>query len=289
MANNIQDGVYNAMPTVAAVYEKNDALKLEIHFTLCDGDGNAYTQTGSDGNEYPIEKYKYYNLVNAQGAVNTKVVESICAWSKWDGTDPFWWTDVANVDAIGMVEVTLETEPAFNDPSKTYQNIKWVNELGHSAKFSGAKITESGDKASIMAKYGAKFKAAFGGKPRAIAQKPAQRPQGASALPARKTAAPAPKAPVAAPARPHGVAPAAQPAYSDGTAGANAVWDAFSDANKGVPNRDLEERWFAAIDKHSDGKDQADMTGEQWAAVAAELLGGGDAGGADDGDNDMPF
>ena len=30
MATNIQDGVYNAIPTVAAVYEKNDALKLEI-------------------------------------------------------------------------------------------------------------------------------------------------------------------------------------------------------------------------------------------------------------------
>ena len=102
MATNIQDGVYNAIPTVAAVYEKNDALKLEIHFTLCDEQGNAYTQTGTDGKEYPMEKYKYYNLVNAEGAVNTKVIEGICAWSKWDGSDPFWWTDAANVDAIGM-------------------------------------------------------------------------------------------------------------------------------------------------------------------------------------------
>ena len=270
MANNIQDGVYNAIPTVAAVYEKNDALKLEIHFTLCDEDGNAYKQTGTDGKEYPIEKYKYYNLVNAQGVVSTKVVEGICAWSKWDGTDPFWWTDAANGGAIGMVEVTLKTAPAYNDPSKTYQNIEWVNELGHSAKFSGGKITESGDKAAIMAKYGAKFKAAFGGKPKAMptakavptAKKPAARPA--------PKAAPAPKPKAAAPA-----------AYPDGTDGANAVWDAFGEANKGVKQADLEERWFAAIDKHSDGKDQADMTGDQWAAVAAEVMGGAAADAGD--------
>ena len=263
MATKIQDGVYNAIPTVAAVYEKNDALKLEIHFTLCDEEGNAYTQTGSDGKEYPIEKYKYYSLVNAQGAVNTKVVEGICAWSKWDGTDPFWWTDTANVDGIGMVEVTLKTAPAYNDPSKTYQNIEWVNELGHSAKHSGGKITESGDKAAIMAKYGAKFKAAFGGKPKAVptAKKPASSAPVAKSAPAAR---PAPKA--SAPA------PKSNAAYADGVDGANAVWDAFSDANKGAKNADLEERWFAAIDKYSDGKDQADMTGEQWAKVAAELL-----------------
>ena len=270
---NIQDGVYNAIPTVAAVYEKNDALKLEIHFTLCDEQGNAYTQTGTDGKEYPMEKYKYYNLVNAEGAVNTKVIEGICAWSKWDGSDPFWWTDAANVDAIGMVEVTLATQTW---QGKTYQNIEWVNEPGHSAKHGGGKITESGDKAAIMAKYGAKFKAAFGGKPKAVgtAPKAAPRPQGASAAPARPTPAPAPKAPQrAVPA-----APAEAPAYPDGMDGANKVWDEFSTANESMPQAELQERWFAAIDRHSDGKDQQDMTGEQWALVAADLA-----------DGDMPF
>ena len=257
MPTNIQDGVYNAIPTVAAVYEKNDALKLEIHFTLCDEDGNAYTQTGTDGKEYPIEKYKYYNLVNAQGVVSTKVIEGICAWSKWDGSDPFWWTDAANVEGIGMVEVTLTTNTW---DGKTYQNVEWVNEPGHSAKHSAGKITESGDKAAIMAKYGAKFKAAFGGKPKAVptAKKPAPAAKSApAARPAPKASAPAPKP---------------KAAYADGVDGANAVWDAFADANKDVKQAELEERWFEAIDKHSDGKDQADMTGDQWAKVAAELL-----------------
>ena len=270
MDTNIQDGVYNAIPTVAAVYEKNDALKLEIHFTLCDEDGNAYTRTGTDGKEYPIEKYKYCNLVNAQGAVNTKVVEGICAWSKWDGSDPFWWTDAANVEGIGMVEVTIKTQ-SYN--GKTYQNIEWVNEPGHSAKHSGGKITESGDKAAIMAKYGAKFKAAFGGKPKAVptAKKPAPA--------AAPKAAPVAKAPPAK-TRPAPKAPPAkaEAAYPDGMDGANKAWDEFSTANESMPQAELQERWFAAIDRHSDGKDQQDMTGEQWALVAADLA-----------DGDMPF
>ena len=222
MAQNIADGVYDAKPTVAAVYEKNNALKLEVHFTLCDENGNAYTRTGSDGNEYPVEKYKYYTLVNAQGAVNTKVVEGIAAWAKgWDQTDPYWWTDSANVDAIGMVEVTLKTAPSYSDPSKSYQNVEWVNELGHSARFGGGtRAIQSGDRATIMAKYGAKFKAAFGAKPR----------------PGMKTA-------------------------------------------------DREEKWFEAVDRHSDGRDQQDMTGDQWAKVAQELM-PGDLGIDTD---DLPF
>ena len=147
---------------------------------------------------------------------------------------------------------------------QTYQNIEWINEPGHSAKHSGCKITESGDKAAIMAKYGAKFKAAFGGKPKAVptAKKPAASAPAAKSAPAAR---PAPKAPQPKPA------PAA---YADGVDGANAVWDAFEGANKDVKQAELEERWFEAIDRHSDGKDQADMTGDQWAKVAAELRDG---------------
>ena len=276
MAQKIADGVYNAIPTAAAVYEKNNMLKLEVHFTLCDEEGNAYTQTGSDGNEYPIEKYKYYVLVNAQGAVNTKVVDGIVSWAKgWDATDPYWWADAANVDAIGMVEVTLKTAPAYNDPSKTYQNVEWVNELGHSASHGGgSKAIQSGDRAAIMAKYGAKFKAAFGATPKPVGGRPAPKPVGASAPTARPTAAPKAKTPPTAPQAQgaEGAQPQASQ-FADGTAGANAVWDAFENNTPAMSKADREEKWFAAINKHSDGKDQKDMTGDQWAKVAQELFG----------------
>ena len=181
-----------------------------------------------------------------------------------------------------MVEVTLATQTW---QGKTYQNIEWVNEPGHSAKHSGGKITESGDKAAIMAKYGAKFKAAFGGKPKAM--HPASARFAAPASPSgdmtAKKPAPAatPKAAPVAKAPPAKTRPApkappakAEAAYPDGMDGANKVWDEFSTANESMPQAELQERWFAAIDRHSDGKDQQDMTGEQWALVAADLADG---------------
>ena len=48
---------------------------------------------------------------------------------------------------------------------------------------------------------------------------------------------------------------------------------------------DREEKWFEAVDKHSDGRDQKDMTGDQWAKVAQELM-PGDLGIDPD---DLPF
>ena len=104
---NIADGVYNATITAAAVYEKN-GLKLELHLSLCDENGNGYTQTGSDGKEYPLEKRMFYTLISNEGAVNTKVIDFIKAWAPaWDGVDPFWYTDVANTDAINTCMVAV--------------------------------------------------------------------------------------------------------------------------------------------------------------------------------------
>ena len=274
--NNIQDGVYNAMPVTAAVYEKNNKLMLEVHFNLCDEQGTFFTQTGSNGKDYPIEKRKYYSLVSADGAVNTKTVDFIRAWAKgWDGTDPYWFTDAANLDAIGMVEVTLESKPGFNDPSKIYQNIEWVNPLGHNAAHSsGRKEIASDDRASIMAKYGAKFKAAAGAAAKpvaaaAVAVKPAPKAAPVAAVPARP--APVPKKPVAA---------VAAGSYPDGMAGQAKVWDEFanSDKAKAMKQADVEAAWFKAIDdvtgngEDGSGKDQSEITGEEWGKISAALM-----------------
>lgn len=257
----IADGVYNATITAAAVYEKN-GLKLELHLSLCDENGNGYTQTGTDGKEYPIEKRMYYTLISAQGAVNTKVIDMIKAWAKdWDGVDPFWFTDAANTDAIGMVEVTLATEPAFNDPNKTYQNVKFINELGHNANHGGGtKIVQSGDKATIMAKYGAKLKAACGSSPKPVSAATLKKP-----APANKPAPAAPSRP-AAPNKAQDV-----PRFQAGIAGQTEVWDQFCKEHDGEAEAKLSEDWFAALDEIAPGKDQADLTSDEWAAVATKL------------------
>lgn len=264
MANNIADGVYNALPVTAGVYEKN-GLKLELHFHLCDESGNPFTQTGTDGREYPIEKRMYYTIISATGAVNTKVIEMIRGWAKgWDGVDPFWFSDndSANFVANGMVEVTLATEPAYNDPNKTYQNIKFVNELGHNANHTGGtKAVQSGDKAAIMAKYGAQLRSAIG----ATALKPV------SAATLKKPTAPVKPAP-AAPSRPAAPSKGQDiPRFQAGLAGQAEVWAAFCKEHEGETEAKLSDGWFAALDEVVPGKDQADLTSEEWNAVATKL------------------
>lgn len=243
---NIADGVYNATITAAAVYEKN-GLKLELHLSLCDENGNGYTQTGSDGKEYPLEKRMFYTLISNEGAVNTKVIDFIKAWAPaWDGVDPFWFTDVANTDAIGMVECTLKTEPDYKDPKKSYQNVKFINELGHAANHGGgSKPVQSGDRAAIMAKYGAKFKAAA---------QATMKPVAASAL-----------------KKPAPVAAKNTRSYQDGLAGQAEVWDAYCKEHPGDSSDALSTAWFAALDEIAPGKDQADLTGAEWNSVAEKL------------------
>lgn len=258
--SNLQDGVYNAIPVTAGVYEKN-GLKLEVRFNLCDDNGTAFTQTGTDGNEYPIEKRMYYALVSKDGAVNTKVIEYLRAWAcGWDGADPFWFTEQNNLAAIGMVEVTLKTEPAWNDPQKTYQNIKFVNPVGHAATHGGGKSEiASGDKAAIMAKYGAKFKAAVGATAKPLAPKPA-------------TAPAAKPAPVRAPTKPVPAAPAKPSGVPGGIEGQSVAWAHFLEClPEGTKDADRDAKWFELVDANSGGKDQQDMTGEEWQAVIAAI------------------
>ena len=261
---NIPDGVYCAQPLTAGVYEKNNALVLETRFTLCDEQGNAYTQTGSNGNEYPIERSKRHYLISKTGAVNTKVVEMLQKWAKaWDGIDPFWFADANNLASIGMVKVTLETDAytASDGTQKTYQGISFINALDDVR--SSNRAIESGDKAAIMAKYGAKFKAAFGGKPKAVAPAAAKPAKPAAAKPAAPVRPAAPARPAPAPTAP---APAA-PAYANGIDGANAAWDAVGAAHPNMAQKEIEDKWFATIDSICPGKDQADISGAEWAQI----------------------
>lgn len=261
---NIEDGSYNALPDVAAVYEKNDKLVLECRFTLCDENGNAYEGV-------PKQSKKYW-LTSADGAINTKTIAQIRKWATgWDGTDPFWFCPQENPDGTvtpdnfetcGMVEVVLKTEPykASDGTTKTWQQIDWVNPLG-----GGSKPIASGDRVSIMAKYSAKFKAAaaMSGQAGAVARLPqsatittavARPPQGAPA-------ARPPQAPKAAPKN---------PGIPAGLKGQDIVWDKFVASlpdNTGDKERD--EQWFALVDKVGKGKDQADFTSADWTNAVA--------------------
>ena len=270
---NIADGTYNALPDSAAVYEKNSKLVLECRFALCDEQGRVY--------EGVNKQSKKYWLTSADGAINTKTIAQIRKWAKdWDGTDPFWFCPQENPDGTttpghfadcGMVEITLKTEPyqAADGTTKNWQSIEWVNPIG--AAGSGSKPIESGDRASIMAKYAAKFKAAatMTGTSiptvRAAAPAPAAKKSARPAVPAKPAPAPAPAAKKSAATIPAGLA------------GQAVVWEKFlASMPAGIKDADRDEKWFAVLDKVAAGKDQQDFTSADW-MNAAELIENPDA------------
>ena len=266
---NIEDGNYNALPDVAAVYEKNDKLVLECRFALCDANGNVYEGV-------PRQSKKYW-LTSADGAINTKTIAQIRKWATgWDGADPFWFCAQENPDGTvtpgnfetcGMVEVVLKTEPyqASDGTTKTWQQIEWVNPIG-----GGAKPIASGDRASIMAKYAAKFRAAAAMSGQvarsATISTAAARTGAASSAPAgavaRRPQARPPQAPQKAAPQKAGI-----PA---GLKGQDIVWDKFvASLPENIKDAERDEKWFALVDQVGKDKDQANFTSADWANVVA--------------------
>ena len=257
---NIEDGNYNALPDVAAVYEKNDKLVLECRFALCDANGNVYEGV-------PRQSKKYW-LTSADGAINTKTIAQIRKWATgWDGADPFWFCAQENPDgtvtpgnfeACGMVEVVLKTEPyqASDGTTKTWQQIEWVNPIGGG----GAKPIASGDRAYIMAKYAAKFRAAA-----------AMSGQAARSATISTAASSAPAGAVAR--RPQARPPKAAPQKAGipaGLKGQDIVWDKFvASLPENIKDAERDEKWFALVDQVGKDKDQADFTSADWANVVA--------------------
>ncbi len=269
---NIADGKYNALPDAASVYEKNGKLCLECRFTLCDDEGNPYDVA---------KQSKKYWLTSADGAVNTKILAQIQKWCpQWDGVDPFWFTEGTNFADVGMVEVDLQTRPytAGDGQTRSWQDIQWVNPIGYSG---GKGMVASDDKAAIMAKYGAKFKAAAATSsakavPSVTARAPSKAPAKAPAPVARKAAPPA-RTPAPKPPAP------VQDGIPAGIAGQEIVWNKYVDSlPDGTSTADRDDGWFALLDQVAKDKDQQDFTSEDWEAVDALIDGRTDP-------EDLPF
>ena len=259
----IQDGTYAARPGQARVYE-NDKGSL----VLC-------VEVQIEGG--PVLK-SFHTLAKADGTLMTRTIDNLKSWSGWDGTDPFWFTDN---DLTGFaVEVVIENQPGMSDPSRMFPSVKWVNPPGGG----GGGMAESGDRRSILAKYGGKLRANAGGVPAGA------RPIGCAVGPAPVAAGlgDRPRAPVHGAVRPgsqqvpgapetrrpiggaQGVRPvpaSLPPRASD----MNTCWGLMCDLCKRMPKAQVEQEWFAAVGI-VEGKDQADMTPDEWARVEEFIM-----------------
>lgn len=230
----LENGTYAAHPGAATIEEaKSGALMLYIMMNI---DGGPSLRSS-------------HCLVNKEGVVMTKCISRLKEWATgWDGSDPYWFMEN---DLSGIaVEVVVENEPGYNDPSKMYPTVKWVNAPGSGG---GGALPEAADKKLVMAKYGAKFRAIAGG----VAVTPTR---ATPAAPVAQT--PAPSRP--APSTPPPARKVATVAHTQATA-----WAKLNELGAGMPAAELESRWFSFID--ATGMDQADMTPEGWAKVEEQI------------------
>jgi len=216
-AMTIQDGTYAARPGAASVYESDKgALVMALVVKLAEGP----------------ELKSYHTLCNRDGAVNTRTVDNLKAWSGWNGVDPFWFMEN---DLSGMeVEVVVANEPGFADPTKLFPKVKWINPPGGG----GSDIPVAADKRTVLAKYGAKFRALAGG-----ASIPAARPAPA---PAPAIAQQPPVAPSLPPVRRPVVEQPALP-YRAPSSQATA-WGKLCELGSRLDQQKKEDVWFSVLD-----------------------------------------
>lgn len=215
----MEAGRYDAVTTAATVYEKDGKLLLAVAFNVAG-----------------VELKAYWVLIQQDGTANTKVILKIREWTGWDGLDPYWLVEHAGKQIACEVTVTLE--PGFKTPGKLFPKIKWVDRAGGEGS-----MPPLADRASIMAKFGSKFRSVAG--PQAV---------GAVSRPVQ----PAPKQPVA---------PLRAPLPCRAAHTQTSCWEALQAKCPDLSTEALTQRWFAFIGD----KEQDAMTAEDWAQMAKAI------------------
>lgn len=246
---NIQDGTYPAKPVGGSIYEtKTGNLTLVVEFVLTDDNGEAYTNP--DGTDCIMRKW--FTLVTADGSVNSNVISRVCEWAEGfqpNSLDDFYDYFTGDCEKLKSlsVDVVLRTEPARDGSGKMFQGIAFVNAK---RRRSSNRIPEGaiGDKDKLAAKFGSKFRAVFGSKPKTVSAKPA-------------------------PKKPTPEKPEAAPAAKKATSSCDECWQKYlSSLPAGTDNDTRDGGWFALLDKCGVGqKDQDEIDANEWGTVLAAI------------------
>lgn len=223
----IAEGTYTARACAGSVWESDKgALMLTLDLEITD-------------ETHPGQRlFSRQCIVQRDGTVSEITVENLRAAFGWDGADPFWFEDYNHyMDREIEIVVVHET---YN--GKDYAAVKYINAPG-----GGRTMPKSADRKTIMAKYGAKF--------RALSQ---------TSAPTRTTnsAPPQPGPPTPPPTRTASTPPpaAAKVEPSD----MNEAWATLCDANPSASHETLTKIWQDTIADLFKGKDNSDLTPEDW-------------------------
>jgi hypothetical protein len=196
------------------------------------------------------------------GTISDKTIKRLReCFPKWDGSvetleQGFCVQDVE-------VDVTVENEQDKQDPDKWWTRTKFMDPPGGGS--GSASMPEKVNRATLVGKYGARFRALAGGTPaRSVEERVSSGKPAAGA-----TAVVAPSGPLA---KRMPLPASAGPTAGKLDTGApvsslEECWEALCKKHPDELREQVSERWFRLLEQVVPGKDQADFSAEDWGSV----------------------
>jgi len=259
----LENGTYRAVVKDISIYLRGENERLTAAFRL-----------ECEGKELVHREWLELN----DGTISDKAIKRLrTCFPKWDGNietleQGFCVQDVE-------VDVTVENEQDKQDTTKWWTRTKYMDPPGGGS--AGAPMPDKESRATLVSKYGARFRALAGGTPPRAAAGPQttdRRPQTGKATAVAPKAAPSvkpgPKAPTAqvgSALRPGSVQAGSPQAVGGAVSTLEECWDALCKKFPDELREKVSERWFDILERVAPGKDQADFGPEDWGKVLAEV------------------
>ena len=205
----------------------------------------------SDGN--PVELKSTQTIIKSDRTPQTRTIDTLRAIFGWDGLDPYWLMD-ADLSEVEF-EAVIQHEQGKKDgvdmvdeqgQPVLFSRIAWINPLGSSMR-----MPEPADRRTILAEYGAMFRALAGGSQVAAPAAPSKAPPVKATPPAK--------------------APPTKPAIECPPSTSAEAWQSFAGNNPGKSEAELGDLWFATLKKKFGTDDAEKITPEQWGQLVHQL------------------
>ncbi|MBI5725049.1 MAG: hypothetical protein HZA50_13895 [Planctomycetes bacterium] len=245
-----REGCFNAYPVAIGIGQsrQNKLLQAVIQYRLVEelADGQWVDCSGES-----LEITGYHILEKRDHSLNENAIESLKASLGWDGSDPFWLQDNAELLAEKLVQVKLIAEEYEGQRAI---KVQYLNPYG--SNYGGVPKADDELRRNIANRLGSKFRAIAGG---TSVQTP--KPAGKPTPP--KSAPPKPAAKQAAPAAPIATAEPPAPATME------QAWTEFiKHCQPPKWNQEATEKeWFRILAELFPGKQPDQLNGADWAIM----------------------
>jgi hypothetical protein len=173
-------------------------------------------------------------LINKDGVISQKTIETIKDVFGCKQFDPFWFPEAASRGELDDIRFELTGKIETSEKGTQYWKGEWLNAIGGSASMPKANV----NKQELLARFGSQFRALSGGAPA-----PAQRKS--TPPPAAKKSTPPP--------------PPTGPAAT-----MEEAWQALLENNPGISDEDAAKLWSDTIANKFPGKTNTDLTPQDW-------------------------